>query len=128
MRRALHSLGQEIQILREEEDGFLYPTTNAYNETVDAMIQRNGGRDNVETIKMWALNVGEGSTTWGFFSPCTTATKKFTTSMVGTNRDCNQFPAIGKDKPSSIAEVTASGSYMLLRPAYHLRLQVTFAV
>jgi hypothetical protein len=105
-----------------EKMTFFIPATSAYNETVDAMIQSNGGRHNIATVKMWALNVGKGSTTWGFFSPCTTPTGGFTTSMVGAG-DCNQYPAMsspGEDHDSNnhnnssgIAEISASGGYML---------------
>ena len=97
----------------DEKMTFFLPATNSYNETVDAMIQSNGGKNNIETVKMWAF-VGKGSTTWGFFAPCTTSKGTFTTSMVGTNSDCNQFPAM---KPNitggKVAEISASGSYML---------------
>ena len=91
---------------------FFLPATGAYNATVDAMIQSNGGRNNIDTVKMWALNVVKGSNTWGFFSPCTTPSGHFTTSMVGVGADCNQFPAMSKDQ-KEIVEVTASGGYML---------------
>ena len=88
---------------------FFLPATTAYNATIDALIQSNGGRDNIDTIKMWALSVGKGSSTWGFFSPCTQSDGSFTTSMVGTG-PCNQFPAMDGD---TIVEVSASGGYMV---------------
>ncbi len=91
---------------------FFLPATSAYNGTVDAMIRHNGGRQNIDTIKMWALNVGKGASTWGFFAPCTTSDGAFTTSMVGTGEPCNQFPALNATD-GSVEEVSASGGYML---------------
>ena len=114
---------------------FFLPATSAYNASVDRLIQSNGGRDNIDTIKMWALSVGKGSSTWGFFSPCTQPDGKFTTSMVGTGRPCEQFAAMGPGG-DAVEEVSASGGYMLTQCSLpfaapgHLRgltLQRTFA-
>jgi hypothetical protein len=91
---------------------FFLPATSAYNATVDAMIRHNGGRQNIDTVKMWALSVGKGSSTWGFFAPCTKADGAFTTSMVGTGEPCNQFPAVNATD-GSVEEGSASGGYML---------------
>jgi len=91
---------------------FFLPATSAYNATVDAMIRHNGGRQNIDTVKMWALSVGKGSSTWGFFAPCTKADGAFTTSMVGTGEPCNQFPAVNATD-GSVEEISASGGYML---------------
>ena len=91
---------------------FFLPANDHYNASVDALIQRNGGRHNIDTIKMWALNVYNSSTTWGFFAPCTLSDGSFTTSMVGTSAPCDQFPAMSPDG-SSVVEVSASGGYMV---------------
>ena len=90
---------------------FFLPANGAYNSSVDAMIQRNGGRNNIDTVKMWALGIKKGSATWGFFAPCTQADGSFTTSMVGTGAPCEQYPAVGAD--GEVVEVSASGGYML---------------
>lgn len=87
-----------------------------YNSTTVALIEDNFGQKNVEVIKMWALfgksKYDEGS--WGFFSPCTTPSGSFTTSMVGDASvlgDCNQFQTKGQN--NMVIEVSASGGYML---------------
>ena len=117
---------------------FFLPATGAYNSTVAALIQSNGGRNNIDIVKMWALgSVGKGSTTWGFFAPCTTAEGRFTTSMVedGLLGDCNQYVAMAPSPAGVVEEVSASAGYMLSQGALpfaspgHLRgltLQRTF--
>ena len=83
-----------------------------YNSTVDALIQKNGGRNNINTVVMWALF---GETTyendvWGFFSACVTPSGGFTTSQIGTGGDCNQYSS---SKNGKVDEISASGGYML---------------
>ena len=87
------------------------PATGAYNATVAALVESNGGRNNIEVIPMWALFDGKNSTTGGFFSPCRTPAGHFTNSMVGTESSCDQYPALSKS--GAIEEVSASGGYML---------------
>eukprot|EP00912_Choanoflagellata_sp_UC4_P000340 UC4_evm3s209 len=90
------------------------PDNSNLNDTVNALIESNGGRNNVEVVKMWALfgekNYEKGS--WGFFSPCTTSTGRYTTSMIG-EQTCNQFQSADPTIPNQILEISASGGYML---------------
>lgn len=91
---------------------FLPYNTNCYDETTEQQILSNGGRNDVVTIKMWALfgkpDFDRG--VWGFFSPCTVASGQFTTSMID-EPECNQFPTL--DSHGNPIELSASGSYML---------------
>lgn len=116
---------------------FLPDNPSCYSAAVETMIRSNGGRNDIETRRMWALFGGDkfASGTWGFFSPCTTTKSTetalpspivqsaplpgrnssapplhFTTSMVGEEA-CNQAPTLAAD--GSVVEVTASGGYML---------------
>jgi hypothetical protein len=80
-----------------------------YNPAVDALIQKNGGRNNIRTVVMWAL-FGEKTyenNVWGFFSPCV-ANGGFTTSQIGTGGDCNQYPS---SENGIVDEISASGKY-----------------
>lgn len=93
---------------------FLPDNPTCYDPSEEALIRSNGGRNDVVTIRMWALfgaaNYQQGS--WGFFSPCTVGqgtSVTYTTSMVGVG-PCAQFSSI---ENASVAEVSASGSYML---------------
>jgi len=74
-------------------------------------IKSNGGRNDVMTIKMWALfgsaKYTEGD--WAFFSHCVTSSGTYTTSIVG-NAACNQYYSVNNGKISSIS---ASHSYMV---------------
>ena len=100
---------------------FFLVGASKYNATVDSMIRYNEGRNNIETVKVWALfgksdyMAGE----WGFFSPCTTSTGSLTTSMIGTGSDCNQYSSSARkgDNNSKIVEISASGGYMLTQCA-----------
>lgn len=91
---------------------FLPDNSNCYDAGTEALIQSNGGRNDVITIRMWALfgapSYASGS--WGFFSPCTSASGAYTTSMVGEG-PCNQ--PITRDANGVPVEVSASGGYMV---------------
>eukprot|EP01065_Artemidia_motanka_P027622 TRINITY_DN32827_c0_g1_i1.p1 TRINITY_DN32827_c0_g1~~TRINITY_DN32827_c0_g1_i1.p1 ORF type:complete len:593 (+),score=189.86 TRINITY_DN32827_c0_g1_i1:65-1780(+) len=90
---------------------FLPHTDACYDEGIAAEIERNGGRNDVTVVKMWAL-FGEPDYekgVWGFFSPCRTGAGKFTTSMVGAG-DCNQGVT---SQAGSTVEISASGGYMV---------------
>jgi hypothetical protein len=74
---------------------FFVPDNQFYNETVNGMIEFNGGRKNIEVIRMWALQSKKSFDTgsWSFFSGCTTPAGALTTSMVGAG-PCNQVGSI----------------------------------
>lgn len=96
----------------------MFVTANSHrNVTVDALIRANGGRNDVEVIGVWALfgQANYKSGDWGFFSPCRVndTSTKYTTSMVGTGTDCNQYSSVDTADPAKILEVSASGGYML---------------
>ena len=82
-----------------------------------ALIEDNGGRNDVVVIPMWAL-FGDGGGgpwrqgVWGFFSPCTDKNGDFTTSIVGSPSPCNQF-ATQRNGSSATMELSASGGYMV---------------
>eukprot|EP00939_MAST-03C_sp_MAST-3C-sp1_P001369 g1369.t1 len=99
-----------------------FVTANSFlNTTVNALIESNSGREDIDLIEMWALfgksEFDDG--VWGFFSPCVDErTKGFTTSMIlpsAANRsvlaDCKQYST--KTSASTSLELTASGGYML---------------
>ena len=97
---------------------FFLPDNGSYNASVQALIESNGGRGDIHTVKMWALfgksSYARGS--WGFFSPCTSPSAPhggYTTSMVGTGGPCNQYESLRSSAGGAIEEVTASGGYML---------------
>ena len=92
---------------------FIVGAAGKYNKTVDSLIQKNGGRQNIQTVKMWALFGKPGFDTdeWGFFSPCTAPGGGFTTSIVGTGTRCNQYSSVSNDHV--IDEISSSGGYML---------------
>jgi hypothetical protein len=100
-----------------------FVTDNSFNnDTVNAMIASNGGRNDVEVLKMWALfgeaNYDDGS--WGFFSPCLLSDEvTYTTSMVGDDSylsDCDQYVTLNTTNGEAEV-VSASGSYMLSQSA-----------
>eukprot|EP00947_MAST-08B_sp_MAST-8B-sp1_P001965 g1965.t1 len=103
----------------QQKKTLFLPQRSDYNETVAQLIRSNGGRNDIDVVGMWALSVGKGSTAWGFFAPCTTPAGAFTTSMVGVDDDCNQFPALTSASSSGgggggvVEEISASGGYML---------------
>jgi hypothetical protein len=78
---------------------------------VEASIRANGGRNDVTTIRMWALfgNASYQQGSWGFFSPCTSGSA-YTTSMINAP-PCHQFASV--DPQGQIVEISASASYML---------------
>lgn len=82
---------------------------NCYDAGVAAQIEAAG----IKVVPMWALfdKTAASEGVWGFFSPCTDATKQFTytTSQIGVG-PCNQFPATNGTN-GSISELTASGGY-----------------
>lgn len=93
---------------------FLPDNPSCYDAATEALIRSNGGRNDVTTIRMWALfgasSYSSGS--WGFFSPCTDpATGGYTSSMV-LDVDCNQYPTTDP-ATGDVVEVSASGGYML---------------
>lgn len=89
-----------------------YAGANCWSESEAALIRENGGRNNVQTIPMWALfgEAAQRAGAWGFFSPCTDENGAYTTSMVGVGA-CNQFSTYvnGTDE---LTEISASGGYM----------------
>ena len=92
---------------------FIPYNPTCYDIPTLAMIESNGGRDDVKTIPMWALY---GSPfykqgVWGFFSPCVDEAGGYTTSMVGVS-PCNQYPTLTNDT-NDLIEVSASGGYMV---------------
>ena len=110
---------------------FMLPDNSNFQQNVSALIQKNGGRNDVSVVKVWALfgrsKYEAGS--WGFFSPCTTANGGYTTSMVGVG-ECNQYssnattttrtpppvaasPSGQDEQVMEVVEVSASGGYML---------------
>jgi len=95
---------------------FMVPDNGSYNQTVSALIASNGGRQDIQVIKVWALfgrsTFAQG--TWGFFAPCTDAKGGFTTSMVGVG-DCNQYSS--NNTKNQTIEISASGGYMLTQSA-----------
>lgn len=92
---------------------FFIPEKNTkYNAIVDELIHRNDGRYNIETIKMWASRSHDGPQSWSFFSPCTEADGSFTTSLIGTERACNQTAAT-----SPADEISASGGFHISQSA-----------
>ena len=91
---------------------------NCWDPATAALIEANGGRNDVKVIPMWAL-FGDGGGAawqqgvWGFFSPCTDAAGDFTTSMFGGGVGaCNQF-ATQDNATGPVVEISASGGYML---------------
>lgn len=93
---------------------FIPYTGSCYDPATAALIESNGGRNDVVAIPVWALfgqqTYAQG--VYGFFSPCTDATGAYTTSMVGGNvGPCNQF-ATTANGSNTILEVSASGGYM----------------
>ena len=101
----------------DKEMTFFVVGAGKYNATVNALIKKNGGRNNIKTVKMWALFGKPDFDTdeWGFFSPCTIPAGGFTTSLIGTGTDCNQYSSVDSD--GSIDEITSSGGYMLTQCA-----------
>ena len=95
---------------------FIPATSDCMDADVRSQIESNGGRDNIETIPMWALfkpsTYAEG--VWGFFSPCISTDGSYTTSMVGVG-PCGQPET--RDARGSVVEVTASGGYMVSQAA-----------
>ena len=96
---------------------FLPWNPTCYDAGVEAEIQSNGGRNDVATVKMWALfgSPDFQQDVWGFFSPCTSPSGAFTTSMIDAG-ECNQF-ASQAAAGGPVTEVTASGSYMVSQTA-----------
>jgi hypothetical protein len=86
-----------------------------YDAGEAALIAKNGGRDDVVVIPMWAL-FGDGGGpawnegVWGFFSPCVDANGHFTTSMIDAG-ECDQFSTQANGTNTTI-ELSASGGYM----------------
>eukprot|EP00051_Salpingoeca_urceolata_P028747 m.487986 g.487986 ORF g.487986 m.487986 type:complete len:593 (+) comp25457_c0_seq1:54-1832(+) len=91
---------------------FVPKNSHCYDEAESAAIERNGGRNDIEVIRMWALDEGDFSHgVWGFFSYCRDQEGNPTTSMVGTS-DCDQV--VTTDPASNqTTEVSASGAYMV---------------
>ena len=73
---------------------FFVPDNGFNNDTVNALIASNSGKDDIEVIKMWAM-MGKrqfDNGTWGFFSACTDPlTGGQTTSMVGVGACTSSF-------------------------------------
>lgn len=101
---------------------FLPDTPACYDADTEALIRNNFGRNDVTTIRMWALfspqTYSQG--VWGFFSPCTAAANRaaYTTSMVGEG-DCEQY-ATTDPLSGEVVEVSASGGYMVSQGALPL--------
>ena len=100
---------------------FVPYTPSCYDPATVALMESNGGRNDVVVVPMWAL-FGDGSGggpwkqgVWGFFSPCTDAKGDFTTSIVGADAPCNQYSTFynSTDGTGPLMEVSASGGYML---------------
>ena len=65
---------QKQNVNENTKKTFFLPYRSDYNSSVDQLIQENGGRNDIDTVKLWAL-MGEKvyeQNVWGFFSPCTT--------------------------------------------------------
>ena len=78
------------QLATTPKKTFFVPDNGSLNASVNALIAANGGRHDVEIVKMWALfgESGYSAGSWGFFSPCTTPAGAYTTTMVGAEGDC----------------------------------------
>lgn len=98
---------------------FVPYTQTCYDLPTIALMEANGGRNDIKVIPMWAL-FGDGGGphspwtqgVWGFFSPCVDGKGEFTTSIVGAPTPCNQFSTF-VNSTSEVMEISASGGYML---------------
>jgi len=94
-------------------------TPTCYDPTTVALMEANGGLNDIKVVPMWAL-FGDGGGphnpftqgVWGFFSPCVDGKGEFTTSIIGAPTPCNQYPT-QVNATSEVMEVSASGGYML---------------
>ena len=90
-----------------------YAGANCWDVGEAALIRANGGRNDVQTIPMWALfgKPAYEQGAYGFFSPCTTPGGAYTTSMVDAG-PCNQF-STKQNGTNTTIEISASGGYMV---------------
>lgn len=103
---------------------FVPDNPSCYDAGVEQQIRSNGGRNDVTTIRMWALFGPDSykSGSWGFFSPCVSSEKanSYTTSMID-EPSCNQYESLNSSTGQPVA-ISASTSYMLSQVRHRVQL------